>query len=155
MLSYKEHLDMIKENDHEDVFFDQGSITDVCHKSSQVMHSDVIQAKSQIVDWKIYHDKCGKTWKVLNSDEEVAVYKDIQQLVKACTRDDLNMMWNLVQMKFQTSTFTEVKEHELCVELKRLYEPDPTDGYWMFPYQASNISWRYYASYDVHHLSTN
>nr|GEU69649.1 hypothetical protein [Tanacetum cinerariifolium] len=46
------------------------------------------------------------------------------------TKDDLVMPWSLVKGKFNSTELTDDKEREICVELKRLFEPDTDDELW-------------------------
>ena len=82
------------------------------------------------------------------------MYKDIEQLIKACDRADLNTLWSLVQRKSKNAKKPDVKQQELFVELKRMYKPYPADVYWNFPSQDRTISWKFYDPCGVHHLPT-
>ncbi|GKC67340.1 hypothetical protein Tco_1099938 [Tanacetum coccineum] len=42
-------------------------------------------------------------------------------------RDDLDKLWSLVKERFSSTDPTDDKERTLCVELKRLFEPDTDD----------------------------
>ncbi|GKF04041.1 hypothetical protein Tco_0034709, partial [Tanacetum coccineum] len=46
------------------------------------------------------------------------------------TLEDLVKLWSLVKEKFTSTKPTEDKEREICVDLKRLFEPDTYDELW-------------------------
>ena len=85
---------------------------------------------------------------------ESTVYKNFEALLRSCDREDLDTFWRMVQEKLNTAWKPNVKEQELWVDLRRLYEPDPTDVYWNFPCHDLSTSWKFYDSWHVHHLST-
>ena len=47
-----------------------------------------------------------------------------------------------------------MKEMQLWVDLRRLYEPDPNDKYWKFNSSNLNTTWTYFDKCEVHHVST-
>ena len=92
---------------------------------------------ARIIDWLISRDGFGKVWKVIRADRSVESYKNIDSLVKSCDKEDFDTLWKLVQLKLTDAKKADVKEHDLWVELKRLYELDANDIYWDFPKKRS------------------
>ena len=116
------------------------------------MHINLFPAR--IVNWKISRDKLGKVWKVTRADGKSKIYNNIESLVKFCDREDLDTLWKLVQLDLKIAGKADVKEQELFVDLKRMYEPNPAYVYWNFPTQDRTLLWKFYDSCNVHHLST-
>ncbi|GJR05833.1 hypothetical protein Tco_0528817 [Tanacetum coccineum] len=68
--------------------------------------------------------------------------------------DDLVKLWSIVQERFNSPRFTEDKEKELWVELKRLFEPIDDDELWKSQrYMHDPLIWRLYDTCGVHHVS--
>ena len=58
-----------------------------------------------------------------------------------------------MQHTINSESLVEQKQTDLWVELKRMYEPDPSDRYWRFRAYDRFTTWRMYDS-GVHHVST-
>ena len=56
------------------------------------MNIDPLQAKHPIVDWEIYIDQYGKSWKVIRVGGVPTVYKSCEDLVRSCDREDLDTL---------------------------------------------------------------
>ncbi|GKC57492.1 hypothetical protein Tco_1085090 [Tanacetum coccineum] len=65
------------------------------------MNVEALQTKYLIIDWEVYTEES--------------------------RNKDLEMLWSLVQERFNSTEPTEDKERELWVELKRLFDPDADD----------------------------
>lgn len=114
-----------------------------------------LQVRHPIVDWEIYTAKnFASTWKITRLGGETSSFIQFEDLIKACDRSDLDMLWKLVQERFKADNFKDVKEMQLWVDLRRLYEPDPSDNYWKFEAIYLDTTWTYYDSCEVHHVST-
>ncbi|GJS46671.1 hypothetical protein Tco_0596792 [Tanacetum coccineum] len=62
----------------------------------------------------------------------------------------------LAQEVHEKGQLLDDKEKQLWVELKRLYEPDPTDQLWKIQrYMHDPLEWRLYDSCAVHHVATS
>ena len=82
-------------------------------------------------------------------------YRLFNDMLRNFDRDDLDTLWRLVKDRFKSKTPTEEKEMELWVELKRLYEPTPTDELWdsqKWIHQRI-FDWKLYDTCGVHHVS--
>ncbi|GKF21578.1 hypothetical protein Tco_0070216 [Tanacetum coccineum] len=75
-------------------------------------------------------------------------------MLKAFDRDDLVMLWSLVKEKFNSTELTNDKEREICVELKRLFEPYTDDELWKLQKHIHDLTWKLYDSCGMHHVST-
>ena len=54
-----------------------------------------------------------------------------------------------------SSDCTDAKEQELWVEFNRMYNPDPKDVHWKFPYYDSSATWEFLSFSNIHHLYTH
>lgn len=52
-----------------------------------------------------------------------------------------------------SAALIESKKKDLWVELKRMYEPDPSDKYWKFSAHDRHTTWKMYEN-GVDHVST-
>ncbi|GJU97681.1 hypothetical protein Tco_1326952 [Tanacetum coccineum] len=93
-------------------------------------------------------------WKIIRVGNHTEVYHIFKDMLKSFDRDDLVKLWSLVQERFNSTDFTEDKEIELWVELKRLFEPDVDDELWKSQKHVYEITWRLYDTCGVHHVST-
>ncbi|GKA01318.1 hypothetical protein Tco_0673983 [Tanacetum coccineum] len=59
--------------------------------------------------------------------EALQIFDD---MLKKFDREDLVKLWDLVKKRFNTTEPTDDKEKELCLELRRLFEPDSDDILW-------------------------
>ncbi|GJY04358.1 putative ribonuclease H-like domain-containing protein [Tanacetum coccineum] len=84
-----------------------------------------------------------------------AQFKIFVEMLKKFNRDDLVKLWDLVKERFNTTEPTDDKEKEMCVELKRLFEPDNDDTLWKLQrYMHDPLVWRLYDTCGVHHVSS-
>jgi hypothetical protein len=120
----------------------------------QVVFAEPLHARHPIIDWEIYYDKFGKAWKITRVGNKVEIFKNFENLLRACSRMDLDELWDLVQKKLKTKYKPDAKEQELWVKFSRLYDPNPTDTHWKFPYHDLSVSWEYFSMSHIHHLST-
>lgn len=118
-------------------------------------YPDPLQTKHSIVDWEVYKAKTfASTWKIIRLGGESSSFIQFEDLLKACNRDDLDTLWKLVNERFKADTLKDMKEMQLWVDLRRLYEPDLNDKYWKFDASDLNTTWTYYDKCEVHHVST-
>ncbi|GJS29638.1 putative ribonuclease H-like domain-containing protein [Tanacetum coccineum] len=75
------------------------------NQEKEGMNVEALQTKYPIIDWEVYIKDSRKYWKII-------------RVVK---------LWSLVHERFNSIEPTKDKERELCVELKRLFEPDDDD----------------------------
>jgi hypothetical protein len=94
------------------------------------------------------------TWKVTRLGGESSSFIQFEDLIKACDIDDLDTLWKLVNERFKADTLNDMKEMQLWVDLRRLYEPYLNDKYWKFDTSDLNTTWTYYDKFEVHHVST-
>ena len=120
----------------------------------QVVFAEPLHARHPVIDWEIFNDKFGKAWKITRVGNKVEIFKNFENLLRACSRMDLDELWVLVQEKLKTKYKPDAKEQELWVEFSRLYDPNPTDTHWKFPYYDLSVTWEYFSMSHVHHLST-
>ena len=119
----------------------------------EVLHVDPISTKYPVDSWSIYTNHFGKGWRVTRSNGEATVYKTFEDLVRGLDREDLDKLWILVQHTINTESLVEAKQQELWVELKRMYEPDPSDRYWRFSAYDTHTLWKMYEN-GIHQVST-
>ena len=94
-------------------------------------------------------------WKGLQLDQtSIAIFKNFENLVRACDRADLEELWNLVQIRLDTNSSTDAKEQELWVEFNRMFDPKPKDVHWKFPYYDPSTTWEFLSHSNIHHLYT-
>ena len=119
----------------------------------EVLHVDPITTKYPVESWSVFTDKFGKGWRITRTNGESAVYKSFEDLVRGLDREDLNKLWILVQHTINSQSLVEQKQTDLWVELKRMYEPDPSDRYWRFSAYDTHTIWKMYEN-GIHHVST-
>jgi hypothetical protein len=118
-------------------------------------YPDPIQVRHPIIDWEVNTSKnFSPTWKITRLGGEISSFIQFEDLIKACDRSDLDMLWKLVDERFKADTLKDMKEMQLWVDLMRLYEPDLKDSYWKFEATDLHTTWSYYDSCEVHHVST-
>lgn len=118
-------------------------------------YPDPLQTKHPIIDCEVYSAKnFASTWKIIRLGGESSSFIQFEDLLKACDRDDLDTLWKLVNERFKADTLKDMKEMQLWVDLRRLYEPDLNDKYWKFDASDLNTTWTYYDKCEVHHVST-
>jgi hypothetical protein len=117
-------------------------------------YPDPIQTRHPIIDWEVFTAKnFASTWKITRLGGESSSFIQFEDLIKACDRDDLDTLWKLVNERFKADTLKDMKEMQLWIDLRRLYEPDLTDKYWKFDSSDLNTTWTYYDKCEVHHVS--
>lgn len=118
-------------------------------------YPDPLQTRHPIIDWEVFTTKnFASTWKITRLGGESSSFIQFEDLIKACDRDDLDTLWKLVNERFKADTLKDMKEMQLWVDLRRLYEPDLNDKYWKFDSSDLNTTWTYYDKCEVHHVST-
>ena len=121
-------------------------------------HSDEmiepVQVKQPIVDWDVTDDEFLKSWKIFRAGGELDVYRDFEDLVRSCDREDIHALWSLVKSKNLHADPENVKAMELWVCLQRMYNPDVSDRHWKLVADSKNLIWKHYKSSNVHHVST-
>nr|GEX14216.1 hypothetical protein [Tanacetum cinerariifolium] len=82
------------------------------------------------------------------------VYQFFIDMLKHFDREDLNQLWTLVKETLSIRQAIINKEKELCVELKRLYDPDVEDQLWTQTQALMHdpVEWRLYDTCGVHHV---
>ncbi|GJY17593.1 hypothetical protein Tco_0389084 [Tanacetum coccineum] len=93
----------------------------------QWMNIEALQTKYLIIDWEIY--------------------------TEGTRKDDLVMLWNLVNKKLNSTEPTYDREREIWDELKRLFEPNTYDELWKLQKKIYDLTWRLYDSCGMHHVS--
>ena len=69
-------------------------------------YPDPLQVRHPIVDWEIYTAKnFAPTWKITRLGGETSSFIQFEDLIKACDRSDLDMLWKLVQERFKADNF--------------------------------------------------
>nr|GEW58167.1 hypothetical protein [Tanacetum cinerariifolium] len=91
------------------------------------VYVEVLQVKRPIIDWEIHSKRKREYWKIIRLGGHTAVYQFFVDILKQFDRQDLHQLWTLVKETFSIKQATKDKEKELCVELKRLFEPDFED----------------------------
>ncbi|GJZ27926.1 hypothetical protein Tco_0572573 [Tanacetum coccineum] len=120
----------------------------------QGMNVEALQIKYPIIDWEIYTEGTRKYWKIIRVGNHIEVHQFFDDMLKAFDRDNLVMLWNLVEEKFNLIKPTDDKKRELWVELKRLFEPNTDDELWKLQKHIHDLTWKLYDSCGVHHVST-
>ena len=118
-------------------------------------YPDPLQVKHPIIDWEVFTARnFAPTWKITRLNGETSSFIQFSELIKACDIDDLNTLWRLVQDRFNADKLKDMKEMQLWVDLRRLYEPDINDRFWKFESPCVKNSSFYYDAREVHHVST-
>ena len=94
------------------------------------------------------------TWKITRLGGKTSSFIQFEDLIKVCDRNDLDMIWKLVDERFKADTLKDMKEMQLWVDLRRFYEPYLKDSYWKFEATDLHTTWSYYDLCEVHHVST-
>ncbi|GJX82320.1 hypothetical protein Tco_0331801 [Tanacetum coccineum] len=89
----------------------------------QGMNVEALQIKYPIINWEIYTEGTRKYWKIIRVGNHTEVHHFFDDMLKSFDRDDLVMLWSLVNEKFNSTEPTDDKEREIWIELKRLFEP--------------------------------
>nr|GFC70442.1 hypothetical protein [Tanacetum cinerariifolium] len=85
----------------------------------------------------------------------IEAYQSFEDMLKGFDREDLDALWRFIKEKFSTTVPTVDKEKELCVELKRLFEPDTNDVLWKLQrYIHYPITWKLHSNCGVHQVSS-
>ncbi|GJS19467.1 hypothetical protein Tco_0448099 [Tanacetum coccineum] len=114
-----------------------------------------LQVKYTIIDWEVYSEDTRRYWRIIRVGNHTKAYQIFADMLKKFDRDDLVKLWDLVKERFSTTEPTDDKEKELCVELKRLFEPDNDDILWKLQrYTHDPLVWRLYDTCGVHHVSS-
>nr|GEX12439.1 hypothetical protein [Tanacetum cinerariifolium] len=98
--------------------------------------------------------------KNIKTSEEVSEedLKEMMQLVpvEEMDREDLNQLWALVKETLSIRQASSDNEKELCVELKRLFEPNFEDQMWTHTQALmyDPLEWRLYDTCSVYHVFT-
>ena len=98
--------------------------------SDEDLNIQLLQFRHPIVYWEIHSEGERRFWKIIRIGGSTQQYRLFSDMLRSFDRDDLDTLWRLVQEKFKSKSPSEEKEMELWVELKRLYEPTPTDELW-------------------------
>nr|GEY09158.1 hypothetical protein [Tanacetum cinerariifolium] len=91
------------------------------------VYVEALQVKHLIIDWKVHKEGQMSYWKIIRLGGSSACYQFFVDLLKHLDRENLNQLWILVKEYLSIRPASSDKEMELCVEIKRLYEPDPED----------------------------
>nr|GFA66692.1 hypothetical protein [Tanacetum cinerariifolium] len=116
------------------------------------VYVEALQVKHPIIDWKVHKEGQRSYWKIIRLGGSSACYQFFVDLLKHLDREDLNQLWILVKEYRSIRPASSDKEMELWVELKRLYEPDPTDQLWAQTqnFMHAPIEWKLYDLCGVH-----
>nr|GEX72114.1 hypothetical protein [Tanacetum cinerariifolium] len=118
------------------------------------VYVEALQVKHLIIDWEIQTEGQRSYWKIIRLGGSTVSYQFFVDMLKHFDREDLNQLWALVKETLNIRQAASDKEKELCVELKRLYEPDVEDQLWTHTQTLMHdpIEWRLYDSCGVHHV---
>ena len=108
---------------------------------------------ARIDNWSVVNGKSGKMWKIIRADGTFEFYRDMKEMVKSCDREDLNTLWQTVQLDFKAGRNFDVKAQELVADLQRMFAPNSVDVYWSVSSQEQITSWQLYTKSGVHHLT--
>ncbi|GKE60401.1 hypothetical protein Tco_1510768 [Tanacetum coccineum] len=94
------------------------------------VYIEALQVKRLIIGWYVCDDGNLKSWKIVRVGEHMELYQTFEDMVKRIDKEDLDKLWSLAQEVHEKGQLLDDKEKQIWVELKRLYEPDPTDQLW-------------------------
>nr|GEW91666.1 hypothetical protein [Tanacetum cinerariifolium] len=129
------------------------------------VYVEALQVKHSIINCEIYSEGKKDYWKIIRLGEytavyqlgeHTAVYQFFVDMLKQFDREDLHQLWALVKETLSIRHATKDKENELCVELKRLFEPDIEDQLWTHTQNLMHdpLDWKLYDKCGVHHVFT-
>nr|GFB96454.1 hypothetical protein [Tanacetum cinerariifolium] len=118
------------------------------------VYVEALQVKHPIIDWEVHNEGERSYWKITRLGGSSASYQFFIDLLKHFDREDLNQLWALVKESLSIRQATSDKEMKLCVELKRLYEPDVEDQLWSHTQNMMHapVEWKLYDTCGVHHV---
>nr|GEV71355.1 uncharacterized mitochondrial protein AtMg00810-like [Tanacetum cinerariifolium] len=118
------------------------------------VYVEALHVKHSIIDWKVQIEGQRSYWKITRLGGSLTSYQFFVDMLKQIDREDLNQLWALVKEKLSIRPATDEKKMELCVELKRLYEPDVEDHLWTHSQHImhARVDWRLYDTCGVHHV---
>ncbi|GJX75654.1 hypothetical protein Tco_0322465 [Tanacetum coccineum] len=109
------------------------------------INAEALQVKYPIINWEIHTEGSRKYWKIIRVSNIIEAYQVFEDMLKGFDREDLVTLWSLVKERFRSVEPTEDMERALCVELKRLFEPDKDDVLWKLQkYMHDPLTWRLY-----------
>nr|GEV73790.1 hypothetical protein [Tanacetum cinerariifolium] len=116
---------------------------------------NISKVKYPIIDWEIHYEGSRSYWKIIRVGEITEAYQSFEDMLKGFDREDLVALWRLVKEKFSVAVPNVNKEKALCVELKRLFEPDVDDVLWKLQkYMHYPITWKLHTNCGVHQVSS-
>nr|GEW24936.1 hypothetical protein [Tanacetum cinerariifolium] len=111
--------------------------------------------KVPVVDYQIHHEHNKPFYKILRADGTHQLFLSFITLLKNFDREDLEMLWKLVQEKFQSSERKNFSDDFLLNTLKTMFEkPNVKSSIWRDQkgrYGLAKVkSWKLFKSYEVH-----
>nr|GEU44357.1 putative ribonuclease H-like domain-containing protein [Tanacetum cinerariifolium] len=111
-----------------------------------------------VVDYQIHHEHNKPCYKIIRADETHQLFLSFITLLKNFDREDLEMLWKLVQERFQSSEPKNFSNDFLLNTLKVMFEkPNVEASIWRDQrgrYGLAKVkSWKRFKSYVVHILT--
>nr|GEV21427.1 reverse transcriptase domain-containing protein [Tanacetum cinerariifolium] len=119
------------------------------------VYVQALQIKHPIIEWNVHTEGQRSYWKIVRLGGSSTCYRFFIDLLKQLDSEDLNQLWDLVKEYLSIRPATSVKEMELYVKLKRLYELDPEDQLWTLTqnFMHAPVEWKLYDLSGVHHVT--
>ncbi|GJS49930.1 hypothetical protein Tco_0600051 [Tanacetum coccineum] len=107
---------------------------------------------SSIVGWKIYKEGRKNYYQIMRSDGKSQMYRIFSHMLKSFNREDLEDLYRLVKVKYESTSPVEDLDLLLWGDLKTMFEPHVKDTVWRNQQDYKVLDWKLYDSCRVHSL---
>ncbi|GJY20800.1 hypothetical protein Tco_0393366 [Tanacetum coccineum] len=105
-----------------------------------------------IVGWKIYKEGRKSYYQIMRANGKSQMYMFFSQMLKKFDREDLEDLYKLVKVKFESTKPMGDLDLLLWGDLKTMFEPHVEDAVWRNQQAYKVLDWKLYDSYGVHSL---
>ncbi|GKF47722.1 hypothetical protein Tco_0137524, partial [Tanacetum coccineum] len=107
---------------------------------------------SSIVGWKIHKEGRKSYYQIMRADGKSQMYMIFSQMLKSFDRQDLEDLYKLVKVKYESTRPVEDLNLLLWCDLKTMFEPHVEDNVWRNQQDYKVLDWKLYDSCRVHSL---
>ncbi|GJW71167.1 hypothetical protein Tco_0128084 [Tanacetum coccineum] len=105
-----------------------------------------------IAGWKIYKEERKSYYQIMRADEKSQMYMFFSQMLKSFDKGDLEDLYKLVKVKYNSTRPVEGLDLLLWGDLKIMFELHVEDAVWRNQQEYKVLDWKLYDSCGVHSL---
>ncbi|GKC54039.1 hypothetical protein Tco_1076784, partial [Tanacetum coccineum] len=105
-----------------------------------------------IVGWKIHKEGRKSYYQIMRANGKSQIYMIFSQMLKSFDRQDLEDLYKLVKVKYESTRTVEDLDLLLWGDLKTMFEPHVEDNVWRNQQDYKVLDWKLYDSCRVHSL---